>query len=147
MKDETKKNGVAWGMFMILIIIAILADGLTLIPIVGSIVGPAYWVIFSWYLKRKGYGIFNLKTLVPEGFSILIEILPALQALPTISLMTAIILALTKVEDKVSISRIPHIRFPKKSGPLNQSGVRLPRKDNVIKADFSTKAEEDELAA
>lgn len=137
MKGEPKKNGVAWGMFIILIFTAILADGITLIPIVGSIVGPTYWVLFSWYLKRKGYGIFNLKTLAPQGFSILIEIMPALQALPTITIMTALILMVVKVEDKVNLHHIVPIRFPKKAPPLNQNGMRLPRKDVVVKDELA----------
>ncbi len=143
MEEEPKKKGVGWGMGILIFFVALFADGATLIPLAGVIVGPAYWIIFSWYLKKKGYGVFNLKTLVPQGFSVIAEMWPAIQALPTITAMSILILLITKVEDKVGLS---NMRLPKKAPPFNHDKVRLPRKNNIVEVNFQENDEDKEMA-
>ncbi|MBP6858551.1 MAG: hypothetical protein KBC33_01830 [Candidatus Pacebacteria bacterium] len=136
-QESGKKNRISNKAAALLIGSAIIADLLTLIPIVGIIVGPTYWVLINIYLFKSGFGFMNGKRLAASGVSAIAEIIPAIQALPTITLAMIIIVVTTRIEDKTgisvgSLSSGPHLnsggvrRAAQKQQPLNQGGTRPP---------------------
>ena len=128
-----KKYRIGISSIIILMISAIFADLLSLIPLVGDIVGPIYWIVAGIFFWQAGLGIVNWKTLAPELISLVGELIPAIQALPTIIVCTAIIIILSRIEDKTGISLNPinkGVRLPIKQQPLNKGGKRLPNSGN-----------------
>lgn len=139
-------------MFGIFFILGGLADIVTLIPFVGAIVSPVYFVIFGFYLWKSGHGLVNWKNLVSGGISVAGEMLPFIQAFPTITLATAVIFGISRTEDKTGLSLTPHKKHgvtPPRSPrePANKDGVRPPRKGNIVDADFSTQKEDIDMSA
>lgn len=107
---------IAW------IILAIIADVLSLIPLVGIVTGPLFWILFSWYLWKVGCGLVNGKQLATSILSTVGEIIPAIQALPLATVGAIIVILFVYFEDKTGIS-VPL----KASGPkANVAGVRQP---------------------
>lgn len=136
-QESGKKNRISNKAAALLIGSAIIADLLTLIPLVGILVSPIYWVLINIYLFKSGFGFMNGKRLATSGISAIAEIIPAIQALPTITLATIIIVATIRIEDKAgislgSISGGPHLnsggvrRATQTQQPLNQGGTRPP---------------------
>jgi hypothetical protein len=91
---------------VILILLATIADLLSLIPFVGDFVGPIFWVMVSIYLWKIGCGLINSKRLATEIISIVIEVIPVAQEIPSIIICMAIIIILVRVEDKTGIKMI-----------------------------------------
>ncbi len=160
--EKAKTNyRIGWGMIFALLVVSGIADIATIIPFVGDLVGPAYWGGMTWYLWKTGHGIVDWKKLVTGGFSIVVELIPFLQWLPTIFVCTAIIIVISHFEDKTGLSLAHPLSEGKKltlprqqrRSPANQGGVRLPRKDheiaqdNIINADFSPPNREEDIAA
>jgi hypothetical protein len=115
---------------------------LTLIPIVGDIVGPVFWTSIAYYFWKKGLGLFNWRRFVPEIISFIAELIPGVQELPSMFLGMIIIALLTKIEQKTGINPINLVkgkitppRIVRK--PLNNGGVRQPKS-----SDISIKTEE-----
>jgi hypothetical protein len=135
---STKRIGNA--MAAVLILIAGIADLLSLIPFVGDFVGPIYWVCVSIYLWKIGMGFVNPRRIITEVASTLVELIPVLQWFPSILLGTGIVIALTRFEDKTGISAtsltkgnigaaLNHAGTRQPTGntaPLNADGVRAP---------------------
>ncbi len=122
--------------------LALFNDLLTLIPIVGDVVGPVFWVGIGYYFWKKGLGIFNWRRFVPEIISFIAELIPGVQELPSMFLGMIIIALLTKIEQKTGINPINLVkgkitppRIVRK--PLNSGGVRQPKS-----SDISIKTEE-----
>lgn len=116
----------------VLLLAAILADILSLIPLVGTIVGPAFWVIANIYFWKSGLGFANSKRLATGAVSVTAEIIPAIQALPTITLGILAIILMSKFEDVTGISASSVGGGQKvgsatgSGGPLNRGGMRQP---------------------
>jgi len=108
------------------ILFAALADLLSLIPFVGSIVGPIYWVCFSIYLWKIGCGLLNARRLATGITSMVIEIIPAFQAFPTILIGTIAIIVMVRTEDKTGIT-VPGLGSKKPASTLVENGVNPPR--------------------
>ena len=137
MEETQKKNRIGWGMIIGWFLLSGLADLCTLIPFVGTAVGPAYWVLFGFYLWKTGHGLVNWRRAVPGLLSIVGEFIPFVQALPTIWTATILIIILSRLEDKTGIAISQHfskrnMRFPDRRRPLNKNGVRQPRKNNIV---------------
>lgn len=132
MKEQKKKYRIGFGMVFILIMMAGVADIVSLIPFVGTLVGPTFWVVMSWYLWKTGHGLLNWKTIIPEGISVVAEIIPVIQELPTIIVATIVIVVISRVEDKTGISlanplsKGQKVRLPSRTPPFNEGGIRKP---------------------
>lgn len=117
--------------------LAIIADLASLIPFVGSVVGPIFWVIFSIYLWKIGCGFVNARRLATGSLSMVAEIIPGIQELPLVVVGVIIVIFMVRAEDKTGISLTPHsgkitklngsnARLPEKRVPLNVDGIRMP---------------------
>lgn len=138
-------------MSMVLITVAAFFDALSLIPFVGTIMGPIFWVIVGVYLWTKGMGIFNGKKLAATLVSFAIELFPGIQALPGLIAGIVAILIIIRIEDKTGKSVLGPInkglkpsRFERK--PLNSSpGIRYPTsRGNIRPQNLSRKNSVDE---
>lgn len=126
---------IGWGTAAVLIITAGMFDLVGAIPIIGSITGPVYWVSLSAFLFTKGFGLINARRLVTSLISLVIEVIPAVQALPAILAGTVAIIIFARIEDRTGLSL--HKKGVVDSGSvrnaLNQQGRRepLPEKEPV----------------
>lgn len=84
---------------------AISFDSLTLIPFVGNFLGPLYWIVFSLYLLRRGCGFINGRRLATAAASVVIEMIPVLSVLPTLTLGSVIVIALIRAEDVLGMQK------------------------------------------
>jgi len=112
------------GMFAIVVLIfcASVADLLTLIPFVGTFIGPFYWISVSIFLYTKGFGILNLRRFATSAISMIGEMVPVIQSLPLIIAGTLAVIIMSRIEDKKGIKMLPS---PNKQS-LNQEGIRQP---------------------
>jgi hypothetical protein len=117
---------------IILVFIALLADLLSIIPFVGTFVGPIFWASVALYLYIKGFGFLNLRRLAPMAISVVGELIPAIQALPTIfvGMIALVILIKTREITGISLKDASHGKFSRPQG-LNNAGVRAPRPKNT----------------
>ena len=99
-----KQSRIGNGMAILLVSIAGIFDLFSLIPIVGDIVGPIFWISFSIYLWRVGCGFLNTKRLATEIVSFFVELIPGFQALPTIFICTIIIILFVRIEERTGLS-------------------------------------------
>jgi hypothetical protein len=113
---------ISGGMFAILALLAGLADLLTLIPFVGTAVGPIFWVLATIYFWKVGLGLVNGRRLATTIISIVAELVPAVQAFPTILAGTIAVVIMTRIEDRTGISLTP----AKKVGVTPPRNVRVP---------------------
>ena len=126
------KGSVIAGM----VFFAIVADLVTLIPFVGVVVGPLYWILLSIFLYKKGFGIINARRLATSIGSMVVEMVPVLQALPLITVGTILIIVLSKMEDRLGIkiptkgSQPPGATIDPNTQPLNRGGVRPPNQQD-----------------
>lgn len=119
---------------VLLIMFATLCDALSLIPFVGDIVAPIFWLIVGIYLWTKGMSLLSGRKLATTGISIIAEMIPAVQELPALLLGIITILIILRIEDKTGIStnsiKKPGTTNPRNKVPLNsQPGIRLPNKN------------------
>ena len=117
-------------------ILALFSDLLTLIPIVGDVVGPVFWISIGYYFWKKGLGLFNWRRFVPEIISFIAELIPGVQELPSMFLGMIIIALLTKIEQKTGINPINLVKgkiTPPRIviKPLNSGGVRQPKSSDI----------------
>ena len=128
MNDGKSKFGyVAIGIWGIL---AIVGDLVSLIPIVGTFVGPIFWITFAIFLWMKGFGFLNPKRIAVMGVDMVIKMIPFLQEIPVELLIGVIaVVAMIKFEEKTGI------KLPGTGGAggkvgsvprLNSGGVRMP---------------------
>lgn len=98
-----KKHRIGIIAIVVLLATALIADLLCLIPIVGDILGPIYWIIASVYFWRAGIG-FNAPRVAASVISTVAELIPGIQELPSIIVCMLVIVVMTRVEDKTGIS-------------------------------------------
>lgn len=118
------------GIFLVLA--AIVADLISLIPFVGTVSGPLFWVLVSWYLWKKGCGLFNVRRFATEAISTLVEVIPAIQALPAATVGIIAVILMIRVEDRTGVSINPKslnvsVRKPRYTSDQNGQGVRMPQ--------------------
>ncbi len=136
--EEGKKHKLGNIATIILFIAACIADALSLIPFVGDLVGPIFWILASIYFWKSGMGLMNPRRLITSAISTVAELIPVVQEFPTIIAGMIIIIVLTRIEDKTGISVTsvagggkPYlnsggVRLPPPKVPLNQGSVRPP---------------------
>lgn len=110
-------------MSAMILFIAVLADIGTLVPLVGTVVGPLFFAVFSFYLWKKGYGFVNPRRLITQAIAVLAEIIPAIQMFPAIVTGAAIVLVLLRLQEKTGISATT---LSSGKPPIIQEGVRQP---------------------
>jgi len=162
MEENNKRYRIGWGAATLLLIIALVFDGLTLIPFVGDAVAWVYWIPAAIYFWRAGLGFANWKIWVPELLSFVAEIIPAVQELPTIVVATFAIIVISRIEDRTGISVNPVKTLTPsrmiKRQPLNKDGVRKPssgsdladeieEENEIVKAKFKDDLEDLDMAA
>ena len=140
MQETNNKNRLGSNAIVTLIVIAIIVDLLSLIPSVGTIVGPLFWIGAGMYFWKAGLGFINGKRLTTGIISVIMEMILLLQWLPMNLIGIIVIIIITRIEDKTGISLSPlpvgkaglplvqgGMRSPKiTSSPLNQGGIRAP---------------------
>lgn len=155
--EEEKKPKVNYriGMFssVVLICIAGFFDILTLIPGLGDILGIVFWTIASVYLYTKGVGMFSGKKIATSAISFVVELIPAIQALPALTAGIIAVLLIIRIEDKTGMSIVKPMkkgvtpprykRVPKN----NEQNIRRPNNvtepnfnqdgDNIIRPNFN----------
>ncbi|MFA6295251.1 MAG: hypothetical protein WC666_02385 [Candidatus Paceibacterota bacterium] len=121
-----KKSRISNMAAIFLIVIALIADLLTIIPFVGTLVGPLFWACIALYLWQIGCGFLNPRRLITGLISTIGEVMPAIQELPLIFVGIVLIILMVRLEDKTSASIMKKV--PNNSGrkPLNQAGTRQP---------------------
>lgn len=97
--------------------LALIADLFTLIPFVGDVVGPIFWVGASFYLYFKGFGFVNGRRLATSAISLVGELIPAIQELPLILAGAIAIIVLARIEDRTGL----HLH---KNGVVDQEAWR-----------------------
>jgi hypothetical protein len=75
-------------------------DLITLIPLVGTFIGWIFWIFFSMYMVFSGIGL-RSKNIITGGISTIIELVPGLQMLPSITTGVLMIIFSTRAEDKI----------------------------------------------
>jgi hypothetical protein len=129
-----KKHQIGNLAIVILTILATVADLLSLIPFVGDFVGPIFWIFAGIYFWKSGMGLVNGKRLAASLISLVAEMIPGVQELPTIIAGMIIIIVVTRLEDKTDI-KLPATGTASARTPLNAGEVRMPTpqaKDNHI---------------
>lgn len=122
---------------IVLSLIAFSCDLLALIPFVGDIVGPTFWLGAGFYLWKKGVGLFDGKKIAVWGTSLLLKLIPFLQELPVELLLGVITMVIiVRAEDKIGLSSktlTKPMTAPRNTiKPVNsQRGIRLPRNKQV----------------
>ncbi len=123
------------GMAACLLLVALIADAFTLIPVVGDFIGPIFWVCMSVFLWAKGFGFLRLGRIVTEAISTVAEMIPVIQELPTIVVGMIIIIVLIRIEDKTGKSLLKPMSKGKM--PLNVNGMRRPQNPRDSQPDAS----------
>ncbi len=124
----------------VLIISAIIADLITLIPLAGDIVGPLFFILSSLYFWKIGLGFATGRRFTTNLTAMIAELIPGVQELPMIAIGAIAIVIMTRAEEKTGISMMnlgkkPGVTPPRiQKSPLNQGGKRLPPKiQSVVK--------------
>jgi hypothetical protein len=123
--EETLSKKIGILAMIVSIVLALVADALTLIPFVGIAVGPIFWISFNYYLHKKGFPIMSGKRLGTGIISTIAEIIPAIQALPTITLGVIAILVMIYFQEKTGVP-VTSIADGKVGPKNNMNGVRQP---------------------
>ncbi len=109
-----------------LLVSATIADLVTAIPFAGSVLGWLYWAIMTFVFWKLGLGWVSWRRLVPSIISTVAEFIPIAQEFPTIIAGMAIIIVLTRIEDKMQLNSLPSKKKPK---PFNaEKGIRRPNR-------------------
>lgn len=130
-REQNKKYRIGWGMAAVIVFVAAFFDVFNAIPAVGTILAGLYWFSFGIYLWVTGHGLMNPRRLAPGLVSMAIEAFPAIQSLPALTAATIVVIVLSRMEDFSGVNILPNkkgVRAPDKKIPLNQNGMRLPRR-------------------
>lgn len=129
-QNSNKKSRISTSASIVLVITAVIADILSLIPIVGDLTGPIYWVIVSYYLWKIGCGFVNAKQLATKAISMVAEMIPAVQEFPLTVAGIVVVIMLIKIEEKTGVNLTSLAGGAKK--PLNHNGIRLPPAEESV---------------
>lgn len=132
MEGTHRKYRLGWISIIAMLSVGLISDIATIIPFVGDVVGPLFWIFMSGFLYFKKHGLMSWRTFLPSITSLVIEVIPVLQEIPTFTLAVAIIATLSRLEDSlgINVSGVASVMKGNISGlrkaPLNQGGVRRP---------------------
>jgi len=128
--DKNTRYRLGWGAVALMMAAAAFADLVSLIPFAGDFVSPIYWFCIAGFLYLKGFGLMNPGRLATQLVGFAAEMIPGVQALPVFLLATALLIILTRVEDKTGIKAGFNGRNLNDSPTINQNGTRLPPRQN-----------------
>lgn len=120
---------------VLLIAGASLADLLSLIPLVGDVVGPLFWICAGFYFYKQGMGVISMRRAIPTIISFVGELIPVVQELPMILGGIIAVIIITRIEDRTGIQLPATKSFTKMNKPLNSGGVRAPQRKNPKEQD------------
>lgn len=126
MEEEVQvksKRKIGNGAAAVLIFVAIVFDLFTLIPFVGDFIGPIFWIGANVYFWMRGMGILNARRLGSAAVSVVIELVPVLQWIPSITAAVIAVIVMTRLEEKTGV---PVTSMASKGGPANSMGRRAP---------------------
>lgn len=125
---------VGIAMSVVLVGVAGVFDAASLIPFVGTVMGPIFWVVSGVYLWTKGVGLFGGKKIATTAISFVAEIFPFSQELPMLTAGIVALLIIIRIEDKTGKSLVKPMKAGitpprlRRTTPLNsEPGVRPPR--------------------
>lgn len=128
--DKNTKYRLGWGSIFVLMAAAGFADLVSLIPFAGDVVSPIYWFCVAGFLYLKGFGLMNPGRLATQLVGFAAELIPVVQEFPVFLLATALLIILTRVEDKTGIKANFSGRNLNDPATMNRNGVRLPSGQN-----------------
>ncbi len=117
---------------VIIVFLAGVADLLSVIPFVGDFISPIFWLFAAVYFWKNGLGMLNPGRLATSLISLVAEIIPFVQALPTIFAGTVVIIVMSRIEDRTGFSlnplKKPGVTPPRmqRSGVNTTAGIRPP---------------------
>lgn len=123
--DEQEDKKISVSAMAGWVVLALVGDALTFIPFVGIAVGPLFWIVFNYYLHKKGFPIMNGKRFATGAISTIAEIIPAIQALPTITVGVVLTFGMIRIEQKTGLA-LPSLAGNKIGPKMNIGGTRLP---------------------
>lgn len=135
MANKEVKYRISTLAIFLVMVIALIVDLFTLIPVVGDFLGPIYWVLMSVYFWKAGLGAINWQKLAPRLVSLVAEFIPVVQAFPTIFVATAVIIAISRVEDETGTSLMPGKAVAGTKKPFNENGVRAAQNTRTSNSD------------
>ena len=164
LSGENSRIGNGW--FLILVIAALIADLLTLIPFAGDFIGPIFWVGVALFLWLKGCGFLNTARIATELIALVAKLIPVIQEFPETTIGIILVILLIRFEDRTGIKVAGAIseggmnavtqggnqpfnrggqRLPsgRGNGPANAGGVRQPYN---AQSDEEEESEEDDSA-
>ncbi len=97
--------GISAGIFWL--VLAFFFDLFSLVPFVGGVVGPFFWICFSIYLWKIGCGFLSARRLAIEVVSAVGEMIPVVQELPLILAGVLVVILMIVFEDKTGIKIMP----------------------------------------
>ena len=104
MDNSSKKSKIGLISAIMLIVLALLFDLMSFIPIIGNIMTWIFWVIISVYFWFIGMGVVNNKRIVIAISSGIIESIPFISWVPSITVGMIAIILMSVFEDKTGIS-------------------------------------------
>jgi hypothetical protein len=106
---------------------ALFFDLLSIVPVVNWIAAIFAWMTFGLWFLMRGVGFINPKKLATWGVAALIGLIPALSAIPELTLAVAVTIMLVRAEDRLGIPLpTPGVReAPVKGGRSKLAKVRL----------------------
>ncbi len=134
-QNNPKKHRIGNIGATVLIVSAIIADLITLIPLAGDIVGPLFFILSSIYFWKIGLGFATGRRFSTNLGAMIGELIPAVQELPLIAIGAIAIVIMTRAEEKTGVSMMnlgkkPGVTPPRiQRTPLNQGGMRMPSKN------------------
>ncbi len=124
-KKKSKKH-IGAAAIAVLVVLAIIADLIGLIPFVEDFAIVVYWFIVAVYLWYKGYGFVNSRRIAVMVIDVVIGMIPGVQALPQITAGIIAVIVMIRIEEKTGISITGAVSKGKMPGPLNSGGSRMP---------------------
>ncbi len=110
----------------VLVLLALVADAIGLIPLAEDFVIWIYWSGVAIYLWYKGFGFVNGRRLAVMVADVVVGMIPGLQALPQITVGIIIVIMFARAEEKLGISVLSGAISGKGTLPLNFRGSRTP---------------------
>jgi hypothetical protein len=138
--EGQKKHKLGTVAIIVLVVFATIADLLSLIPFVGDLVGPIFWVCVSIYFWKAGMGLINVRKLATSIISMVAELIPAVQELPLILAGIIAVIVMTRAEEKLLGKQGPspeEIEQNQQRQTLYTDGQRVPT-ENVGVEDGDT---------
>lgn len=102
-----------------------IAELVSFIPFAGDVISIPFWLAVTYYLFKLGFGWINGRRLVTEGISMVAEMIPAVQELPTFIVAMTVLVIMIRLEEKTGIS-VTSLAKGKVGSALNHGGTRLP---------------------